>query len=98
MSFDDAELHSFVPCGVPLVSTPLFFFHRGGPCLHVLHNGVPEPFPIMEALPWYGIPPGWCNMSTEPGALLGECREAVSLLYGKVEGGTEGGNGWVVGL
>lgn len=37
-------------------------------------------------------------MSTEPGALLGECREAVSLLYGKVEGGTEGGNGWVVGL
>lgn len=57
----------------------------------MLYSVGPEPFPVMmEALPWYGIPPRWCNMSTEPEALLGERREAVSLLYGKVEGGTRG--------
>lgn len=65
----------------------------------MLHSGVPESFLAMEALPWYGIPPRWCNMSTELRAFLGECREAVSLLYGKVEGGTGGwGDGWVLGL
>lgn len=35
-------------------------------------------------------------MSTEPRALLGERREAESLLYGKVEGGTRGRE-WVGG-